>query len=61
MVPTIGISSRRDSVLGGGDCRTGRDRAEGVHVSVRLGSRRLLSNVIQKCLPLLAGQELEES
>jgi hypothetical protein len=42
----IDISSRRDGAPGGGGCRTGRDRAAVMHVSVGLESRRLLSNVV---------------
>jgi len=46
------------------DCaapRTIRDRAAGVHVSDGLESRRLLSNVVHKFLPLFAGEQLEKA
>ncbi len=56
----IGISSHRGATPGCGDCRTDRDRAADEHVSVGLGSRSLLSYVMQERLSFFAGEKLEK-
>jgi hypothetical protein len=56
----IGSANRRGATLGCGDCRIGRARAVGVYFSIEPDSRHLLGHVVQKCLFIFAGEELEE-
>ena len=57
---TTDISTRRDVAPRDGAVRAARDRAAGEPASVRPNSRCLLAHMVQKCLPLFPGEELDK-
>ena len=56
----IDISSHHAVVRSCGAVRIVRNQAAGEAASVGPDSRRFLGDVMQECLPLFAGEELEE-
>jgi hypothetical protein len=58
---TTDIGNRRDAAPGCGAVRTVRNQAASEAASVGPNSRRFLGDVMQECLPLFAGKELEKS